>query len=140
MLMMVMTKNLVHHERDVVVLADLRQPSEERWRPVVVAALGLERLPGYQECLRNSCIRHIRSTQVFTNTYYRRSHFQHTVTHSKTLADNHNTHTPTWIGSEITPATGCPSALDCARISSTRARQRASSASFSRRFSSSGYL
>ena len=50
--MMVMMKNLVHHERDVVVLADLRQPSEERWRPVVVAALGLERLPGYQECLK----------------------------------------------------------------------------------------
>ena len=79
---MVMMKNLVHHERDVVVLADLRQPSEERWRPVVVAALGLERLPGYQECLKNTCIRHIRS------------HFQHTVTHSKTLADNHNTHPP----------------------------------------------
>ena len=53
--MMVMMKNLVHHERDVVVLADLRQPSEERWRPVVVAALGLERLPGYQECLKNTC-------------------------------------------------------------------------------------
>ena len=92
--MMIRMKNLVHHERDVVVLADLRQPSEERWRPVVVATLGLERLPGYQECLKNTCIRHIRSTQVFTNTYYRRSHFQHTVTHSKTLADNHNTHTP----------------------------------------------
>ena len=45
MLMMVMMKNLVHHERDVVVLADLRQPSEERRRPVVVASLGLERLP-----------------------------------------------------------------------------------------------
>ena len=88
--MMVMMKNLVHHERDVVVLADLRQPSEERRRPVVVAALGLERLPGYQECFKNTSIRHIRSTQVFTNTYYRRSHFQ---THF-TLADNHNTHPP----------------------------------------------
>ena len=83
--MMVMMKNLVHHERDVVVLADLRQPSEERRRPVVVAALGLERLPGCQECFKNTCIRHIMSTQVFTNTYYRRIHFQ---THF-TLADNH---------------------------------------------------
>ena len=40
----VMMKNLVHHERDVVVLADLRQASEECWRPVVVASLGLKKL------------------------------------------------------------------------------------------------
>ena len=70
-----MMKNLVHHERDVVVLADLRQASEERWRPVVVASLGLERLPGYQECLEN--------------TYIRQFYFTHTQ--SQTPADNHTT-------------------------------------------------
>ena len=48
----VMMKNLVHHERDVVVLADLCQASEERWRPVVVASLGLWRLPGQPMCLQ----------------------------------------------------------------------------------------
>ena len=82
--MMVMMKNLVHHERDVVVLADLRQPSEERRRPVVVAALGLERLPGCQECFKNTSFRHIRSTQVFSNDHISKhtSHEQTIIIHT----------------------------------------------------------
>ena len=68
--MMVMMKNLVHHERDVVVLADLCQPSEERWRPVVVAALGLWRLPGQPMCLQTLIIGdHTSNTQSHTQEH-----------------------------------------------------------------------